>query len=185
MKKSVQFFIKFIRHHKETLLLVITVALITILLHTSISIWLSSFSNANIPSIGTIHTLNVEVYGKDIQDHNGEKLIDWGIVYPGTLVNRTFNVTSKSNIDGILIIKTANWTFYNSQNETALGPSNKIKYMHLIPPKHNMTLIAPDETLELTLTLNVTSSNDFINFILEYDAKRFSFDIYIYIKETT
>jgi hypothetical protein len=182
MKNSLQPLIKFICHYRKTLILLVAVASITILLQILISVWLSNVSNMNIPSIGKIHTLNVEVYGKDIQYQDGQPFIDWGVVYPRTLVNRTFNVTSKSNIQATLTIETANWTFYNSQNQTVKGSTNQTNYMNL-NSNYNNTLINPNQTLKLTLTLNVTSSIDFINFLIESDVKSFSFDIHIYIKE--
>jgi len=160
----------------------ILVALITISLHTLISIWVSHNSSLYIPSIGTIHTLNVDVHGRDIQYFNGVEMIDWGVVYPGSSAKRAFNVTSISNVEGVLIIKVFNWTFYNSINKLVRGPINKTDYMEiLIEPECNMTILKPDETVELTLTLNVTRSEDFINFIVENDVRSFSFDINIHI----
>lgn len=111
MKHYIQILIKSIQSHRKTLLLVTVAVLITILLHASISMWLSKVCNVYIPSIGTIRVLNVEVSGKDILAKNGQKFIDWGIIYPGTAINRTFNVTSRSNVDAFLIIEAANWTF--------------------------------------------------------------------------
>ena len=182
MKMFFQSLTEFIRRSKRTLLLIIVVALITILLHTLISIQLSHNSNLYIPSIGTIHTLNVDVHGENIQSINGVKIIDWGVVYPGSLVKRTFNVTSISNIEGVLIIKVFNWTFYDSTNKSILGPVNKTDYMEiLIDPECNMTVLERKETIELTLTLNVTRSEDFINFIVENDIRSFSFCINIHI----
>jgi len=175
---------EFIHRNKRILLLMILVALITISLHTLISIWISHNSSLYIPSIGTIHTLNVDVYGRDIQYFDGVKMIDWGVVYPGSSVKRAFNVTSISNVEGVLIIRVFNWTFYDSTNKLVRGPINKTDYMEiLIEPECNMTILKPDETVELTLTLNVTSSNDFINFIVENDVRSFSFDIIIHITE--
>jgi|Deesub1362B_J571_1020462.scaffolds.fasta_scaffold13362_2 hypothetical protein len=179
---SLSYFKEIIHKRKQTLILIAIVITATLLLHTAISIWLSKNSNTHLPSFGTIYTLNVEVYGNDIRIQNGKKFIDWGIVYPGTLTNRTFNVTSKSNIQAILIIETANWIFYNSQSQAVKGPTNRTNYMSL-NSNYNNTLINPNQTLELTLTLNITSSDNFINFLIESDVKSFSFDIHIYIKE--
>lgn len=171
--------------HKRTLLILTAAILATILLQTTIAILLSTRSNFHLPSLGTIHTLNVEVYGKDIKEENGEKFLDWGILYSGTQTNRTFTVKSKSNVEGTLIIKAANWTLYNSKNETVLGPTDKIKYLTILPPKQNTTILKPDETIELTLTLNVTASKEFIDYILENDVQTFTFDLHIYLTEKT
>ena len=102
MRFSYQLIVDFIRRHKNTFLLIIVVALITALLQTLISVWLSRNNKISLPSFGTIYTLQAEVYGGSLKElSNGQKLIDWGTVYPGTTVNRTFNVMSKSNVNAV------------------------------------------------------------------------------------
>jgi len=159
----------------------IAVALITLLLHSLVSIWLERRDNFHILSVGTIHALYVEVYGGDIKEVNGQKIIDWGIVYPGSLVNRTFNVVSKSNIEATLIIKAVNWTLYNSENKTVRGPSDHIEYLNLLSPESNMTVLKPDETIRVTLYLNVTNSAEFINLVIRNNVTSFRFDIRIFL----
>ena len=181
MKISFQFLADTIRRNRKTLLLIIAAVLITILLQTLLSIWLSHNSNIYLPSIGAIHTINVEVYGGDLKElSNGQKFLDWGTVYPGMMVNRTLNVTSRSNVDAVLIIKTMNWAFNNSQGKIVKGPVNKTDYLTL-KVSLNETLIHPNQTLELTLTLKVADSDDFIDFLIENDVKTFSFDICIQV----
>jgi len=182
-KYSLSYFKETIYRRKQTLILIAIVIATTLFLHIAISILLSKNNNTYLPSFGTIYTINVEVYGKDIQIQDGRKLIDWGTVYPGTIITRAFNVTSKSNIKTILIIETTNWIFYNSSNKIVRGPENKTPYMSLIPSQ-NKTIMAPNQTIELTLTLNVTDSNSFINFLIEKDAIKFSFDIHVYAQGT-
>lgn len=177
------FLIDFLKKRKKTILLIFSVIAITTTLHILISLWLSYFNNTFLPSIGIIYTINIEVHGKDIQTRNGEKFIDWGTVYPGIKVNRTFNVTSKSNIPATFIITTTNWIFYNSSDRIVQGPDNKTNYMSLTP-SHNKTIIGPNQTIELTLTLNVISSSEFIDFLIEKDVRKFSFDIHLYVKGT-
>ena len=184
MRFSHQLIVDFIRRHKNTFLLIIVVTLITVLLQTLISVWLSRNSNINLPSFGTIYTLQAEVYGGNLKElSNGQKLIDWGMVYPGTTVNRTFNVMSKSNVEAELIIKAMNWVFNNSRGEIVKGfPTNETDYMTLIASL-NETLMNPNQSLEVTLTLMASDSSDFINFILENEVTSFSFDIYIYMSK--
>ena len=183
MRFSHQLIVDFIRHHKNTFLLIIVVTLITVLLQTLISVWLSKNSNISLPSFGTIYTLQAEVYGGSLKElSNGQKLIDWGTVYPGTTVNRTFNVMSKSNVEAKLIIKATNWIFNNSRGEIVEGPTNETDYMTLIASL-NGTLMNPNQSLEVTLTLMVSDSSDFINFILENEVTSFSFDIHIYMSK--
>ncbi len=181
MKISFQFLADTIKQNKKTLLSIIAAVLITILLQTLLSIWLSHNSDIYLPSIGTIHTINVEVYGGDLKElSNDQKFLDWGTVYPGIMVNRTLNVTSRSNVDAMLIIKTMNWAFNNSQGKIVKGPVNKTDYLTL-KVSLNETLIHPNQTLELTLTLKVADSDDFIDFLIENDVKTFSFDICIQV----
>jgi len=149
-----------------------------------LSIWLSWNSRIYLPSIGTIHTFNVEVYGGDLKElSNGQKFMDWGTVYPGIMVNRTLNVTSKSNVDAMLIIKTMNWAFNDSQGKIVEGPTNKTDYMNLIASL-NGTLMHPNQTVEVTLTLNVTNSDTFREFLTENYIGTFSFEIYIYMSRS-
>ena len=175
--------VDFIRRHKNTFLLIIVVALITALLQTLISVWLSRNNKISLPSFGTIYTLQAEVYGGSLKElNNGQKFIDWGTVYPGITVHRTFNVMSKSNVEAKLIIKAMNWVFNNSRGEIVKGPTNETDYMTLIASL-NETLMNPNQSLEVTLTLMVSNSSDFINFIIENEVTSFSFDIYIYMSK--
>jgi len=181
MRISFKFLIELAKRHKKTLLTIVIAVLITILLQTLLSIWLSHNNDIYLPSIGTIHTINVEVYGGDLKElSDGQKFLNWGTVYPGMMVNRTLNVTSKSNVDAMLIIKTMNWAFNNSQGKIVKGPVNKTDYLTL-KVSLNETLIHPNQTLELTLTLKVADSDDFIEFLIENDVKTFSFDICIQV----
>jgi len=175
MKSSFQFLSKLVKRRRKTLFLVIAAVSITILLQTLISIWLSGNNKIHLPSVGTIYTLNVEVHGP--------KTIDWGIVYPGIRVSRTLDVTSKSNIESLLIIKPMNWVFYDSQGEIVEGPMNKTSYMSMTADL-NETLMHPNETVEVTLTLKAANSNEFIDFLIENDVETFSFDILIYLSKT-
>lgn len=204
MKIHIRKLAEFIRLHKRTLAVLTITILITILLHTLVSIWLSRRGNLHFPSIGTIHVLNVEVYGGDIQKCNGEKCLDWGIVYPGKSLNRTFYAKSKSNAEATLIIKIVNWTLYKSEtpdsdevvltnctlyyesenNRVIYGPSESIEYFTLYAPE-NRTMLKPGETIKVTLYLDAADSIDFIDFVIENDIKSFQFDIYVFMSEPT
>ena len=181
MKFSYQFPVEFIQRYKKTILLIIAVVLITILLQTLISMWLSRSNTIRLPSFGTIYTLHVEAYGGDLQEADGRKFIDWGTVYPGIVVNRTFTVRSESNVDAKLIIRAINWIFNNSQGEIVKGPTNETNYIALTASL-NETLITSNQSLEVTLTLVVPNSSDFIDFLIENDITTFSFDIYVYLR---
>ena len=184
MRISSRFFTELVKRHKKTLLMIVITALITIVIQTIFSVWLSENSDVYLPSIGTIYTLNVEVYGGDLKElSNGQKFLDWGAIYPGMEVNRGFNVKSKSNVDAILTIKPTNWTFKDSTNRT-INFSSETDYETLVSgfiftSNSNGTLISPNETLEVTLTLKVKVSIDFVDALIRNNVKNFSFDIYI------
>lgn len=161
--------------------MVVVAISITILLQTLVSIWLSRIGIFHVPSVGTIHVLDVEVYGGDLKYINGQPCLDWGIVYPGTLVNRSFYVKSKSNVDGILKIRVTNWIFNNSKVH---GPYDKKEGISVLNPVLNDTILRPNDIVRLTLTLNVSSSSKLIEFVLENNIKSFSFDVFIFLSET-
>ena len=183
MRISSRFFTELVKRHKKTLLMIVITVLITIIIQTILSVWLSNNSEVYLPSIGTIYTFNVEVYGGDLKElSNGQKFLDWGTIYPGMVVNRSFNVKSKSNVDAILIIKPANWTFKDSTNRTINFSETDYETLvsgFIFTSNSNGTLIRPNETLEVTLTLKVEASSDFIDALIRNNVKNFSFDIYI------
>ena len=183
MKVLSKSLIDFFHRHRRTLLLIATVTLITILLQTLVSIWLSKSGNFYIPSLGTIHALNVEVYGGDIRYLNGQPTLDWGVVYPGSQINRSFFIKTKSNINGTLKIKAGNWTFKNS--ETFIYNSTEwmaIERIYNGTKKLYMEVLKGENTIMATITLKVSNSDDFINWIIEKDIKTFSFDIYVILE---
>jgi len=180
MSHSFNSFTKFPHLSKKTVLLIIVVAAITLALSTAISLFLSRINNLHIPSLGTIHTVGVEAYGGNITvDENGQH-VDWGKVYPGTLTNLSFYLRSKSNIEIILNLTAANWTFLDSQGQNVTGPTKS--YMNLTW-NYNDTPIGPREEIYATLTLNVSDNISFINYIIDNKVEEFMFDIHIHPKE--
>ncbi len=167
----------FLQSSKKTILLILAVALITLIASTLISMWLSSFHNLNFPSIGTIYTSRVEAYW-DILLKNKTEEIRWGAVYPGTSNNVTFYLQSMSNIETILNLDIANWAFKNSDNQIVTGPTNTTTYMNLTW-NYNEAPIEPNQTIQVTLTLKISSAPEFTDSIIERDIKTFSFDIII------
>jgi hypothetical protein len=162
---------------KKSVLLIIAVAAITVVISTTISIWLSRFDNLHIPSIGTVHTIGVKVYW-DASLENETKEIQWGTIYPGSSSNVTLYVQSISNIETIFELRTANWTFLNSTNMNVSGPSESTPYMNLAWNYNNAT-VGPRDTVPVTLTLSADDSPAFVGFLIDKDVKYFSFDIMI------
>jgi hypothetical protein len=179
MKISLEALIDILQYNKKRTIIVLVIISTLILLLTLIFSWKNNNFRFSFPSMGKIHTINVNVQGGDLKYMNGEPTLDWGVVYPGLQVNRTFYVTSKSNIEGTLTIKVVNLTFSNTEAFTY----NKTDWMKIVEPSCNKTTIKPKETILVTLTLNVSNSNDFVNWIIENNIKSFNFDIHIYVKE--
>ena len=172
--------IEFLRRSKKTALLILVVAAITIALSTTISMFLSRINHLRIPSLGTIHTFGVEAYGGNITLKDGIQYVDWGTIYPGTLTNRSLYLQSKSNVEAILMLETANWTYQDSDNHIITEPINS--YMNLTW-NYTETPISPGETIYVTLTLWASQDNSFINYLVTNNVKNFSFEIIIYASE--
>ena len=163
----------FLRRSKKAILLIMLVATATILATTIISIWLSRYHNLHLPSIGTIHTIGVKAYwDSTLQNETTE--IQWGTIYLGTLNNVTLHIQSTSNVQTILELETAYWTFMDSTNMTVSGPSNTTEYMNLTWNYDN-TPINPNETMQVTLTLHADNSLTFIQFLMNNKVNQFSF----------
>jgi len=177
-------FIKFLDRSKKTIFLILVVAAITLVLSATISIWLSRINHLYIASVGNIKTLGVEAYDGDIIGSGDERYIDWGTVYPGTLTNRSFYIWSKSNIKTTLNLDTStdalNWTFLDSAGKNVTGSDNDIPDLDW---DYNDIPVSPNETIYVTLTLNVSDSVSFIEYLLANDVTGFSFDICIYASD--
>ena len=188
LKNILSFFKKVPLPRKETILLVLVVALLTILITTSISLLLEKYDNTRIPSLGTIRTIGVEAYGGSlIQLSNGDKTLDWGTIYPGTLTKRSFYLKSQSTVPIILQLSTSNWTLLDVNGENATD-SLKL-YIPLneslrITWDYNGTPLNPTEEIYVTLTLNATNSIEFVDYLIDYQIREFSFDIIIVGNET-
>jgi hypothetical protein len=156
------------RPRKKTVLMMVGVALITIALSALIAVTLDKTSNLRIPSVGTLYTRGVEAYGGELNlTEEGVQYLDWGTIYPGTLANRTINLRSKSNVNTTLHLNSLNWT-----------PANISQYFNLSWNYSGMA-ITPNETISVTLTLEASTSNSLIDYMIANDVNGFSFEIVI------
>ena len=133
------------------------------------------------PKPRTIKTLGVEAYW-DKNLENKTETINWGTIWLGMPKNATLYIRSISNIETTLELETANWTFRDSNNRIVAGPSDSSPYVHLTW-NYNEAMVRPGEALQVTLTLSVDHSSDFIEFLINNDAKEFIFDIIIMTSE--
>jgi len=181
MKSTSNSLIGSLRSSKRKILLITITVVITLIVSSMISIWLSEVTNLKVPSIGTIKTLGVEAYW-DPDLKNESKTFDWGTIYLGTARNITLYLRSISNIETTLLLNTANWTFQNSTNKIVAGPSDSFPYMNLTW-NYNETIVRPGETVQVTLTLSADPSSDFIEFLIANDVREFGLDIIISTSE--
>lgn len=185
MKFPLNSVIQFLKQSKKTILLIVIVSAATLLVSTGVSMWLSSFHNMRFASLGTIIVKGAKAYGGDIQnDTQGKPTLDWGIVYPGVPVTRSFNISSDSNIPITLVlldVTSANITFLNSENEkvTENLPSSVVKPITL-SSNFNNTILEPNEVIYATLTLEFSSHPDFLQYLIRNNVTMFSFEIVIF-----
>jgi len=167
MKRVFASIVEFARRSKKIVLLVVIVSLATLLVSTLVAIFMERNGNLRVPSIGTIHTFNVEAYGGDILYENGYGYVDWGIMLPGGSVNRSFYLRSISNVEGMLNLSTTNW-----------NPQAISQYLSLSWDREGASM-RPQEETNITLTLVVSSSRSFVDYVLANNVTEFSLDIHI------
>ncbi|MEM2522656.1 MAG: hypothetical protein QXW82_05855 [Candidatus Bathyarchaeia archaeon] len=160
--------------------MVVLVSLATLLLSILVSLWLSSFHNLHLPSVGTIRVIGVEAFGGNLTTaQKGSQILDWGTVYPGISVNRLLYVKSKSNLPIILQLTISDLTFQDSKGANVTEPLPLKEPLIL---KWNYTAgktLKPGEQICVVLTLEVSSDPRFISYIVDNDVKSFSFVINI------
>ena len=180
MKDRFGFLARGLRSHKKTILLITTAVVATLAVSSLISIWLSSISDLEFPSIGTIVFEGVEGYWDiDLTNKTGaEAPYDWGLICPGATSNLTLYLRSISNVDTELRHVETNWTFRNSTDGAVAPPANISQFMYVMWDYDNST-VHPGETRRAILTLHAESSSPFIEFLITNDVIAFSFDMTI------
>jgi len=145
---------------------------ITLLLSSAISIWLSEVTGLKVPSIGTIKTIGVEAYWDETLENKTEA-VDWDEIWTGSSKKVTFYLQSISNVKTVLQLNTTNWS-----------PANISRYMNL-SWNYNGTPTDSGEVIQITITLTATLSRPFSEYLIANGVKEFSFDIVIRAVEYT
>jgi len=159
-------FFVFLKSSYKILFLVAIVAIISVASTTLVSILLSeSDSDVYLPSLGTIKTIDVEIY-RDPDGENKIETLSWDEIKTGT-VNTTIYVKSVSNFIVTLNLNLTDW------NPDAISDYITISW------DYNETLINPGEIIPVTMTLSASSSDDFINYLVSNEIRRFDFVIHI------
>jgi hypothetical protein len=98
-----------------------------------------------VPNVGTIKTIGVGIYS-DQACVNSISSIDWGIVSPGSNVNKTVYIRNEGNAAATLTMTASNWT-----------PSNSPNYMTLRWDYAGQSL-SKGQVIQVKFTLGVSSS---------------------------
>ena len=166
----------FLKASYKTLVLVAIVAVISVASTSLVSIMLShSDDEIYLPSLGTIKTVEVETYWDPNGENRRENLtwneikiekLDWDEIKTET-VNTTVYVKSVSNFRVTLNIFLTDW-----------NPVEISDYL-TISWDYNGTILNPGEIIPVTMTLSASSSDAFINYIVQNEIKRFDVVIHI------
>ena len=155
------------RPSKKNVRIGLTVAAITLLLSSGLSIWLSKTTDLKIPSIGIIKTIGVEAFWDENLENKTEE-INWEIIWVGSSKNVTLYLRSVSNLETVLKLNTTNWNPTNISNNMDLSWN------------YDETPIDQGEVIQVTITLSTTYSKPFVEYLMSTNRKEFSFDMIIY-----
>ena len=137
-----------------TLVLIVYVMTLSVLTQVKSAVQ----TNTSISNAGSVKTVGVGVYW-DASLTNKVASIDWGLLEPGSNMNKTVYIRNEGNAAAVLSITTSNWS-----------PSNAASYLSL-NWDYQGQIINVNEVVQVKLTLSALSS---INGITS-----FSFDITI------
>ena len=149
------------------MILVITVAVVTVIFHGLIASWLSKSYNLTIPSMGTIYVTGVEAYGGDINSANGSLIVDWGVIQVGSSNSVSFYLRSVSSVPVTIALSADNWV-----------PQSIESFM---PVSWNYTgnQIAPGEEISVRIDLKTTTTSAFVDYLVSNKVTSFSFSLNI------
>jgi len=169
-------FICFLKASYKTLVLVAIVAILSVATSSLVSIMLShSDDELYLPSLATIKTIEVETYW-DPNGENRRENLTWNEIQIQKLegdevtmnqFNTTMYVKSVSNLRVTLNMFLTDW-----------NPVEISDYL-TISWDYNETILNPGEIIPVTMTLSASSSDAFINYLVENEITRFDVVIHI------
>jgi hypothetical protein len=169
-------FICFLKASYKTLVLVAIVAVISVASTSVVSMMLShSDDEVYLPSLGTIKTIEVETYW-DPNGENRRENLTWNEIQIQKLggdevkmnqVNTTVYVKSVSNFRVTLNMFLTDW-----------NPVEISDYL-TISWDYNESILNPDEIIPVTMTLSASSSDAFVNYLVENEITRFDVAVHI------
>jgi hypothetical protein len=149
----------------KTTLTIIVVVIYTITLTTLLAAVLRTNHNLLMPSLGNIIALGYKV---------DNQTIDWGTVYVGTSTNRAINLTSKSNTVTTPFLNYGDLKFNNVSVPTSLVGNVRLGWS-----LSNDTRIAPNQKINVTLTLTIEYDQTLVDYLINNMITTFSFEITI------
>ena len=153
----------------KTTLTIIIVVIYTIVLTTLLAAQLRTNHTLLMPGLGNIVTLGYDV---------DNRTIDWGTIYVGTSTDHSINLTSRSSTVTTPELSYGNWIFKNAENQPTPPPS--VNNMTLSWSLNNDTQIAPNQKINVTLTLTAEYDPTFVDYLINNTITTFSFDIIIH-----
>jgi len=160
----------------KTTLIIIVVVVYTITLTSLFASLMSRENRLRFPTVGNIIVMGYEAYGGDINTTGTNQTLDWGTVFLGTSINRSFTLKSISSMFTIPQLNTTNWTFENAQDAPVAPPTIND---FAVDWNLNNTLLAPNEEVNVTITLTVKYDTAFAEYMINNQIRKFSFDIII------
>ena len=170
MEKMFSSLIEFLYSSKRTIMLITITIIVTLVVSSLVSIWLTNNSNLSLPSIGTIKTVGVEVYW-DSDLENRTETINWETIQVGTSKNFTVYIRSLSNVETTLVLDTTDWS-----------PANLSQYVSFIWD-YDGRILQPGEVIQVKFTFLSSYSRTFLFFLIDNNVKNFSFDIHVVASE--
>ena len=186
LKKTAIVIIRFLYRSRTKVLFITTILLATLLVSFLLASWFygnnyaySDMSNdgsqngdydRTVSTRGNVVVQGLEIYGGDTKYDPGNKAfyVDWGELSLGTYKNVSFIVKSTSNVNVTLTLNVTNWS--------PIGIDEFISVYW----NYNGTVLIPSRELYITATLEVASSGDFIDFLVENAVTSFGFDMTVY-----
>jgi hypothetical protein len=137
----------------------------------------SRIRNSTNPSFGTMTATGVDVcWDEDFKNQTRE--IRWGAIYAGAERNVTLYMKSLCKTKIILDLTTANWILRNPEGEVVMKLANTSGDMNLTW-SYDGRSIKPNEVLQVTLNIQLSSAPDFVRRLFFHNVSSFSFDIFI------
>jgi len=133
------------KHEVKVAIATLILVLYTLALSMLTQVMSSVQTNTKISNAGSLKAIGVGVFW-DAGLTNRVSSIDWGILEPGSNVNKTVYIRNEGNIAAKLSMTTSNWS-----------PSNASNYITLNWNYGNQTLNV-NEAIQVKLTLSISSS---------------------------